>query len=80
MLKKANSRMHFMQCIRYLQFTDSYLSFHQFPCWQRFQKCQYARARLVKTEGRGWGLLADENIMVTEFILMFVLLTLNILK
>jgi hypothetical protein len=33
---------------------------------QRFQKCQYARTRLVKTEGRGWGLVADENIMVTE--------------
>uniref|UniRef100_A0ACD5UYC0 Uncharacterized protein n=1 Tax=Avena sativa TaxID=4498 RepID=A0ACD5UYC0_AVESA len=40
---------------------------------QRFQKCQYARTRLVKTEGRGWGLLADENITVTIFIFMFVL-------
>lgn len=31
---------------------------------QRFQKCQYAKTKLVKTEGRGWGLLADENIKV----------------
>ncbi|KAL4581498.1 hypothetical protein LXL04_006019 [Taraxacum kok-saghyz] len=29
---------------------------------QRFQKCEYAKTKLFKTEGRGWGLLADENI------------------
>ncbi|XWS15291.1 hypothetical protein CRYUN_Cryun35bG0083200 [Craigia yunnanensis] len=28
----------------------------------KFQKCQYARTTLFKTEGRGWGLLAAENI------------------
>jgi glutamine cyclotransferase len=44
-----------------------------------FQKCQYARTRLIKTEGRGWGLLADENIMVTELYFMF-LIFLNKLK
>ncbi|KAK3144771.1 hypothetical protein QOZ80_4AG0317660 [Eleusine coracana subsp. coracana] len=38
---------------------------------QRFQKCQYARTRLVKTEGRGWGLLADENIMAGQFIIEY---------
>jgi hypothetical protein len=45
---------------------------------QRFQKSQYAATRLVKTEGRGWGLLADENIMVTEFTL--ILWSANVVK
>lgn len=31
---------------------------------QRFQKCEYAKTKLFRTEGRGWGLLADENIKV----------------
>lgn len=31
---------------------------------QRFQKCEYAKTKLFQTEGRGWGLLADENIKV----------------
>uniref|UniRef100_A0A0D9W4Z1 Histone-lysine N-methyltransferase n=1 Tax=Leersia perrieri TaxID=77586 RepID=A0A0D9W4Z1_9ORYZ len=38
---------------------------------QRFQKCQYARTRLVKTEGRGWGLLADENITAGQFVIEY---------
>lgn len=38
---------------------------------QRFQKCQYARTRLVKTEGRGWGLLAEENIMAGQFVIEY---------
>ncbi|CAN6270200.1 unnamed protein product [Urochloa humidicola] len=38
---------------------------------QRFQKCQYARTRLVKTEGRGWGLVADENIMAGQFVIEY---------
>ncbi|KAK6940053.1 LOW QUALITY PROTEIN: hypothetical protein RJ641_029584 [Dillenia turbinata] len=29
---------------------------------KRFQKCDYAGIKLFKTEGRGWGALADENI------------------
>jgi len=33
-------------------------------CLQRFQKCEYAKTKLFRTEGRGWGLLADENIKV----------------
>ncbi|MCD7465399.1 hypothetical protein HAX54_001230 [Datura stramonium] len=27
----------------------------------RFQKCEYAKTKLFRTEGRGWGLLADEE-------------------
>ncbi|KAL3735482.1 hypothetical protein ACJRO7_024582 [Eucalyptus globulus] len=38
---------------------------------QRFQKCQYARTRLFKTDGRGWGLLADENIKAGQFIIEY---------
>ncbi|KAG5585878.1 hypothetical protein H5410_046312, partial [Solanum commersonii] len=29
---------------------------------QRFQKCEYAKTKLFRTYGRGWGILADENI------------------
>ncbi|KAK6118618.1 hypothetical protein DH2020_047610 [Rehmannia glutinosa] len=28
---------------------------------QKFQKCEYAKTMLFKTEGRGWGLRADQN-------------------
>lgn len=38
---------------------------------QRFQKCQYARTRLVRTGGRGWGLVADENIMAGQFVIEY---------
>lgn len=38
---------------------------------QRFQKCQYAKTKLVKTEGRGWGLLADEDIKAGQFIIEY---------
>ncbi|KAJ4790266.1 histone-lysine N-methyltransferase [Rhynchospora pubera] len=38
---------------------------------QRFQKCQYAKTRLFKTEGRGWGLLADENIKAGQFVIEY---------
>lgn len=31
---------------------------------QRFQKCEYAQTKLFKTDGYGWGLLADEQIKV----------------
>lgn len=34
---------------------------------QRFQKCEYAKTKLFKTEGRGWGLLADEDIKVNAY-------------
>ncbi|XP_049414813.1 histone-lysine N-methyltransferase ASHH1-like [Solanum stenotomum] len=36
---------------------------------QRFQKCEYAKTKLFRTEGRGWGLLADENIKAGQFII-----------
>ncbi|KAH0759568.1 hypothetical protein KY290_023061 [Solanum tuberosum] len=35
----------------------------------RFQKCEYAKTKLFRTEGSGWGLLADENIKVGQFIM-----------
>ncbi|CAN6452548.1 unnamed protein product [Victoria cruziana] len=38
---------------------------------QRFQKCQYAKTKLFKTEGRGWGLLADENIKAGQFVIEY---------
>ncbi|XAR62255.1 Histone-lysine N-methyltransferase [Bertholletia excelsa] len=38
---------------------------------QRFQKCEYAKMKLFKTEGRGWGLLADENIKAGQFIIEY---------
>ncbi|CAN1240329.1 Histone-lysine N-methyltransferase ASHH1 [Linum grandiflorum] len=38
---------------------------------QKFQNCQYAKTKLVKTEGRGWGLLADENIKAGQFIIEY---------
>lgn len=38
---------------------------------QRFQKCEYAKTKLFKTEGRGWGLLADQNIKAGEFIIEY---------
>lgn len=33
---------------------------------QRFQRCQYADVKPCKTEGRGWGLYAQEDIKVWE--------------
>ncbi|XP_065873886.1 histone-lysine N-methyltransferase ASHH1 [Euphorbia lathyris] len=38
---------------------------------QRFQKCEYAKIKLYKTEGRGWGLLADEDIKAGQFIIEY---------
>ncbi|PIA32317.1 hypothetical protein AQUCO_04500133v1 [Aquilegia coerulea] len=38
---------------------------------QRFQKCENAKSKLVKTEGRGWGVLADENIKAGQFIIEY---------
>ncbi|XP_031390636.1 histone-lysine N-methyltransferase ASHH1 isoform X1 [Punica granatum] len=38
---------------------------------QRFQRNQYARTKLFRTEGRGWGLLADENIKRGQFIIEY---------
>ncbi|WOL02330.1 histone-lysine N-methyltransferase ASHH1 isoform X1 [Canna indica] len=38
---------------------------------QKFQKCQYAKSRLFKTEDRGWGLLADEDIKAGQFVIEY---------
>ncbi|XP_048500241.1 histone-lysine N-methyltransferase ASHH1 isoform X2 [Beta vulgaris subsp. vulgaris] len=38
---------------------------------QKFQKCEYAKTRLFKTDGRGWGLLADEEITAGQFIIEY---------
>ncbi|KAK4368890.1 hypothetical protein RND71_012682 [Anisodus tanguticus] len=38
---------------------------------QRFQKCEYAKTKLFRTEGRGWGLLADEDIKAGQFIIEY---------
>lgn len=38
---------------------------------QRFQKSENAKSKLFKTEGRGWGLLADEDIKAGQFIIEY---------
>lgn len=53
----------FLKCNCY----ETIITFHDvlfIYCQQRFQKCEYAKIKLFKTEGRGWGLLANENIKV----------------
>ncbi|MQM23889.1 hypothetical protein Taro_056959, partial [Colocasia esculenta] len=37
----------------------------------KFQKCEYPKLKLFKTEGRGWGLLADEDIMAGQFVIEY---------
>ena len=37
---------------------------HGFTLLQRFQQRKYIKYKLVKTEERGWGLLADADIKV----------------
>ncbi|ESQ27447.1 hypothetical protein EUTSA_v10018466mg [Eutrema salsugineum] len=38
---------------------------------QKFQKCEYAKTKLVKSEGRGWGLVAVEEIKAGQFIIEY---------
>ncbi|MQL89820.1 hypothetical protein Taro_022403 [Colocasia esculenta] len=38
---------------------------------QKFQKCECPKLKLFKTEGRGWGLLADEDIMAGQFVIEY---------
>ncbi|GAA0138522.1 hypothetical protein LIER_34945 [Lithospermum erythrorhizon] len=38
---------------------------------QKFQKCEYFKTKLFKTDGRGWGLLADENIKAGQYIIEY---------
>ncbi|XP_059654034.1 histone-lysine N-methyltransferase ASHH1 [Cornus florida] len=51
--------------------TPSYCPCGDYCKNQRFQKCEYAKTKLFKTEGRGWGLLADENIKAGRFIIEY---------
>ncbi|CAA2988601.1 histone-lysine N-methyltransferase ASHH1 [Olea europaea subsp. europaea] len=51
--------------------TDGYCPCRQHCRNQKFQKCEYARTKLFKTEGRGWGLLADENIKAGQFVIEY---------
>ncbi|KAL7128088.1 hypothetical protein ABFS83_14G293000 [Erythranthe nasuta] len=38
---------------------------------QKFQKCEYAKTMLFQTQGRGWGLLADQNMKAGRFIIEY---------
>ncbi|KAG5544386.1 hypothetical protein RHGRI_016964 [Rhododendron griersonianum] len=38
---------------------------------QRFQKSEYAKTKFFKTEGRGWGLIADESIKAGQFVIEY---------
>ncbi|CAN8234357.1 unnamed protein product [Cochlearia groenlandica] len=38
---------------------------------QKFQKCEYAKTKLIKCEGRGWGLVALEEIKAGQFIIEY---------
>ncbi|XP_010416598.1 PREDICTED: histone-lysine N-methyltransferase ASHH1 [Camelina sativa] len=38
---------------------------------QKFQKCEYAKTKLIKSEGRGWGLVALEDIKAGQFIIEY---------
>lgn len=38
---------------------------------QKFQKCEYAKSQLFKTEGRGWGLLAAEDVKAGQFVIEY---------
>ncbi|XP_050208267.1 histone-lysine N-methyltransferase ASHH1 [Mercurialis annua] len=51
--------------------TPGYCSCSAFCKNQKFQKCDYAKTKFFKTEGRGWGLLADEYIPAGQFIIEY---------
>ncbi|GAB2275853.1 hypothetical protein Dimus_010597 [Dionaea muscipula] len=38
---------------------------------QKFQRCEYVKTKLFKTDGRGWGLVADEIIKAGQFIIEY---------
>eukprot|EP01018_Ginkgo_biloba_P019462 Gb_16572 [translate_table: standard] len=38
---------------------------------QRFQRCEYIKSKLFKTDGRGWGLLADQDVKAGQFIIEY---------
>ncbi|KAL3507073.1 hypothetical protein ACH5RR_032455 [Cinchona calisaya] len=51
--------------------TRGYCPCEDFCMNQRFQKCEYAKTKLFQTEGRGWGLLAVEDIKAGQFIIEY---------
>lgn len=38
---------------------------------QRFQHCEYVKSKLFKTDGRGWGLMAHQDIKAGQFIIEY---------
>ncbi|GAB2222979.1 hypothetical protein Droror1_Dr00017112 [Drosera rotundifolia] len=61
-------------CLNYLTSTEctpGYCACGPFCKNQRFQRCEYGKTRLFKTDGRGWGLLADEFIKAGQFIIEY---------
>ncbi|KAH9307977.1 hypothetical protein KI387_035888, partial [Taxus chinensis] len=38
---------------------------------KRFQKCEYVKSKLFKTDGRGWGLMADQDIKAGQFVIEY---------
>ncbi|KAG6422868.1 hypothetical protein SASPL_113250 [Salvia splendens] len=51
--------------------TPGYCRCDQHCMNQKFQKCGYAKTKLFKTEGRGWGLQADQSIKQNNIALAF---------
>ncbi|CAO2828097.1 unnamed protein product [Amaranthus hypochondriacus] len=51
--------------------TPGYCPCNDFCKNQKFQKSEYAKTKLFKTSGRGWGLLADEEIKAGQFIIEY---------
>ncbi|KAL9249467.1 Histone-lysine N-methyltransferase ASHH1-like protein [Drosera capensis] len=61
-------------CLNYLTSTEctpGYCACGPFCKNKRFQRCEYAKTRLFKTDGRGWGLLADEFIKAGQLIIEY---------
>ncbi|CAI9116495.1 OLC1v1017657C1 [Oldenlandia corymbosa var. corymbosa] len=51
--------------------TPGYCPCNDFCKNQKFQKCEYVKTKLFQTEGRGWGLLADEDIKAGQFVIEY---------
>ncbi|XP_020583786.1 histone-lysine N-methyltransferase ASHH1 [Phalaenopsis equestris] len=62
---------HCLNVLTSTECTPGYCPCGDYCMNQRFQKCQYAKSTLFKTEGRGWGLLADEDIKAGQFVIEY---------
>ncbi|KAL0909795.1 hypothetical protein M5K25_020693 [Dendrobium thyrsiflorum] len=62
---------HCLNVLTSTECTPGYCPCGDYCMNQRFQKCQYAKTTLFKTEGRGWGLLADEDIKAGQFVIEY---------